>query len=80
MMVIIFFNIRIRMFKHILMISLRFLCLYLLFNAAKNDYFLFFEGLIPEGWLLDIASKNWKLNRNDPWGYCWLVVGIVLVQ
>ncbi|MBY0481958.1 MAG: HipA N-terminal domain-containing protein [Chitinophagaceae bacterium] len=21
--------------------------------------FAFFEGLIPEGWLLDIASKNW---------------------
>lgn len=28
----------------------------------------FFEGLIPEGWLLDIASKNWKLNPNDRMG------------
>lgn len=27
--------------------------------------FPFFEGLIPEGWLLDIASKNWKINTND---------------
>ena len=27
--------------------------------------FPFFEGLIPEGWLLDIASKNWKINLND---------------
>ena len=27
--------------------------------------FPFFEGLIPEGWLLDIASKNWKINQND---------------
>jgi len=27
--------------------------------------FPFFEGLIPEGWLLDIATKNWKLNL---WG------------
>ena len=27
--------------------------------------FPFFEGLIPEGWLLDIASENWKINRND---------------
>lgn len=24
--------------------------------------FSFFDGLIPEGWLLDIAEKNWKLN------------------
>ena len=22
----------------------------------------FFDGLIPEGWLLDITIKNWKLN------------------
>ena len=25
--------------------------------------FPFFEGLIPEGWLLDIASKNWKIKQ-----------------
>ncbi|MBB3841901.1 serine/threonine-protein kinase HipA [Runella defluvii] len=24
--------------------------------------FPFFDGLIPEGWLLDIAIQNWKLN------------------
>lgn len=30
--------------------------------------FPFFDGLIPEGWLLDIASKNWKLNPNDRMG------------
>jgi serine/threonine-protein kinase HipA len=30
--------------------------------------FPFFEGLIPEGWLLDIASKNWKINPNDRMG------------
>jgi len=30
--------------------------------------FPFFEGLIPEGWLLEIASKNWKLNPNDRMG------------
>lgn len=30
--------------------------------------FPFFEGLIPEGWLLDIAAKNWKLNPNDRMG------------
>lgn len=27
--------------------------------------FAFFDGLIPEGWLLDIAQKNWKLNPRD---------------
>ena|ERR1700722_9405064 len=30
--------------------------------------FPFFEGLIPEGWLLDIASKSWKINANDRMG------------
>jgi len=30
--------------------------------------FPFFEGLIPEGWLLDIASKSWKINQNDRMG------------
>lgn len=33
-----------------------------------NRLFPFFEGLIPEGWLLDIATKSWKLNRNDRMG------------
>lgn len=25
----------------------------------------FFDGLIPEGWLLDIAEKNWKIDDRD---------------
>ncbi|NOR86829.1 MAG: phosphatidylinositol kinase [Bacteroidales bacterium] len=33
-----------------------------------NRLFPFFEGLIPEGWLLDIASNNWKINPNDRMG------------
>jgi len=33
-----------------------------------NRLFPFFEGLIPEGWLLDIATKNWKINPNDRMG------------
>ena len=28
----------------------------------------FFEGLIPEGWLLNIATTTWKINRNDRMG------------
>lgn len=30
--------------------------------------FPFFDGLIPEGWLLNIAVKNWKLNTKDRFG------------
>ncbi|MDT0689960.1 HipA N-terminal domain-containing protein [Salegentibacter sp. F188] len=30
--------------------------------------FPFFDGLIPEGWLLDIVHKNWKLNPRDRMG------------
>jgi serine/threonine-protein kinase HipA len=30
--------------------------------------FPFFDGLIPEGWLLDIAEKNWKINYKDRMG------------
>lgn len=34
----------------------------------SNVLFPFFDGLIPEGWLLDIAEKNWKLNPRDRMG------------
>ena len=27
--------------------------------------FPFFDGLIPEGWLLDIAENTWKINGRD---------------
>ena len=27
--------------------------------------FPFFDGLIPEGWLLDIAAEHWKVKSND---------------
>jgi len=30
--------------------------------------FAFFDGLIPEGWLLKVAQKNWKLNERDRMG------------
>lgn len=46
--------------------------------------FPFFEGLIPEGWLLEIASKNWKINPNDRMGLllacCQNCIGAVSVQ
>jgi serine/threonine-protein kinase HipA len=36
-------------------------------DVPYNSRFLFpfFDGLIPEGWLLHIAEKNWKLNPRD---------------
>lgn len=45
--------------------------------------FPFFEGLIPEGWLLNIASDNWKINKNDRMGLllacCQNCIGAVSV-
>ena len=34
----------------------------------SQTLFAFFDGLIPEGWLLDIVSHNWKINQNDRFG------------
>lgn len=34
----------------------------------SKTIFPFFDGLIPEGWLLDLAEKNWKLNSRDRMG------------
>jgi serine/threonine-protein kinase HipA len=46
--------------------------------------FPFFEGLIPEGWLLNIASENWKINKNDRMGLllacCQNCIGAVYVE
>ncbi|MES2284086.1 MAG: HipA N-terminal domain-containing protein [Bacteroidota bacterium] len=51
---------------------------------AANRLFPFFEGLIPEGWLLDIASKSWKINQNDRMGLllacCRNCIGAVSVK
>lgn len=46
--------------------------------------FPFFEGLIPEGWLLDIASDSWRINKNDRMGLlltcCKNCIGAVSVE
>jgi len=34
----------------------------------SENLFPFFDGLIPEGWLLDIVHKNWKINPRDRLG------------
>ena len=57
--------------------------------VVKDPYidkrlFSFFEGLIPEGWLLNIASKNWKINPNDRMGLllacCQNCIGAVSIK
>jgi serine/threonine-protein kinase HipA len=31
----------------------------------SQTLFPFFDGLIPEGWLLNITTKNWKIDSRD---------------
>jgi len=31
----------------------------------STTLFAFFDGLIPEGWLLNIAKEHWKVRGND---------------
>ena len=51
---------------------------------SSNILFPFFDGLIPEGWLLDIAEKNWKINPRDRMGLllacCKNCIGAVSVE
>ena len=46
--------------------------------------FPFFDGLIPEGWLLNIASNHWKIDRTDRFGLlialCRDTIGAVTVE
>jgi serine/threonine-protein kinase HipA len=50
----------------------------------SNALFPFFDGLIPEGWLLDIAEKNWKLDGRDRMGLllacCSSSIGAVSIR
>jgi serine/threonine-protein kinase HipA len=34
----------------------------------NQQIFPFFDGLIPEGWLLDLATDSWKINPRDRMG------------
>lgn len=46
--------------------------------------FPFFDGLIPEGWLLNIAVANWKINARDRFGLllalCRDCIGCVSIE
>jgi serine/threonine-protein kinase HipA len=50
----------------------------------SKTMFPFFDGLIPEGWLLDIAELNWKVNYKDRMGLllvcCRDCIGAVSVR
>jgi serine/threonine-protein kinase HipA len=50
----------------------------------SKTMFPFFDGLIPEGWLLEIAEKNWKLNERDRMGLllacCRDCIGAVSIE
>jgi len=50
----------------------------------SKTLFPFFDGLIPEGWLLEIAEKNWKLNARDRMGLllacCRDCIGAVSIE
>jgi serine/threonine-protein kinase HipA len=57
--------------------------------VTKNSYrskrlFPFFDGLIPEGWLLTIAAESWRINKNDRMGLllacCKNTIGAVSVH
>ena len=51
---------------------------------ASERLFSFFDGLIPEGWLLETAEQNWKLNPRDRMGLllacCKDTIGAVTVE
>ena len=34
----------------------------------SRTLFAFFDGLIPEGWLLNVVSRNWKIDTKDRFG------------
>jgi serine/threonine-protein kinase HipA len=46
--------------------------------------FPFFDGLIPEGWLLNIAVANWKIDTRDRFGLllnlCYDCIGCVSIK
>lgn len=53
-------------------------------SYSNQVLFPFFDGLIPEGWLLEIAERNWKLNERDRMGLllktCRDCIGAVSIE
>ena len=53
-------------------------------HYRSKRLFPFFDGLIPEGWLLNIAAESWKINKNDRMGLllacCQNAIGAVSIH
>ncbi len=47
----------------------------------SRTLFAFFDGLVPEGWLLELGTRNWKLDPKDRFGllaaFCRDTIGAV---
>jgi len=41
----------------------------------SNTLFPFFDGLIPEGWLLGVVERNWKIDGKDRFGLMLVTCG-----
>jgi serine/threonine-protein kinase HipA len=50
----------------------------------SRTLFAFFDGLIPEGWLLELGTRNWKLDPKDRFAllgaFCRDTIGAVGVE
>jgi serine/threonine-protein kinase HipA len=50
----------------------------------SKTFFPFFDGLIPEGWMLQVAVHNWKLDSRDRMGLllatCKDCIGAVSIE
>ena len=50
----------------------------------SRTLFAFFDGLIPEGWLLHLVSHNWKIDQRDRFGLllvaCKDCIGAVTIR
>lgn len=53
-------------------------------SYTSTTLFSFFDGLIPEGWLLGVVSRNWKIDYKDRFGLllvaCKDVIGNVSIR
>ena len=53
-------------------------------SYQSHTLFPFFDGLIPEGWLLNAVTRNWKISPEDRFGIllvaCRDCVGAVSVE
>jgi serine/threonine-protein kinase HipA len=54
------------------------------YTKTSRILFPFFDGLIPEGWLLNIASNHWKIDRTNRFellvNLCRDTIGAVTVE